>query len=176
MTTGKGNDYFHQKNDENDSKSPSEHNEQLIELPDYIGNKDDSVSSDEDKGQAQEYQADSIEKKKWLSRTFSNLGPGSMRASIFNLSILSIGTGCLTLPQKFGYLSIVFCSLAVIIGGLATYYTLSILIESGRKKEISNYAELVKEVCGKRWGKILDCVIILNIAGIITLYQIISKL
>lgn len=114
--------------------------------------------------------------RNWFRRAFSNLGPGSMRASIFNLSILSIGIGCLTLPQKFGYLSIIFCAFAIIIAGIATYWTLTLLLDSGRKLEISNYALLVNKTCGLKWSKFLDCVVILNLAGIVTLYHIIGKL
>lgn len=113
--------------------------------------------------------------RNWFRRAFSNLGPGSMRASIFNLSILSIGIGCLTLPQKFGYLSILFCSFAVIIAGIATYWTLTLLLDSGRRLGISNYAQLVNKTCGSKWSKFLDCVVILNLAGIVTLYHIIGK-
>ena len=113
--------------------------------------------------------------KGWFLRTFGKLGPGSMRASILNLSILSIGIGTLTIPKKFESLSILFCSLVVIIAGIATYITLNMVINAGRKRNITDYALVVKDYLGNKMGKFLDVVVIINLTGINILYQIISK-
>lgn len=118
---------------------------------------------------------ESQESKNWFHRTFGKLGPGSMRASIMNLSILSIGIGTLTIPNKFSKLSILFCSLVVIISGIATYITLNMVVSAGRKKKISDYSAVVKEYLGNRAGVFLDVIVVMNLTGINILYQIISK-
>ena len=41
-----------------------------------------------------------------LGRTFSKIEAGSLRASIFAMSSLALGTACLTLPQKFQQMSL----------------------------------------------------------------------
>ena len=45
-----------------------------------------------------------VETRTCPQRTCGPMGPGSMRGCIFNLCILSLGTGSLALPQKIGYL------------------------------------------------------------------------
>lgn len=114
--------------------------------------------------------------KNWFQRTFGKLGPGSMRASIMNLSILSIGIGTLTIPNKFSKLSIFFCSLVVIISGIATYITLNMVVSAGRKKKLCDYSAVVKEYLGEKAGVFLDVIVVMNLTGINILYQIISKL
>ena len=66
-------------------------------------------------------------KRNFLKRTFSKLTPGSLRGSVFNLSILSLGIGCLALPQKVGQMSLVVSPFVIIIAGLANAWTLLLL-------------------------------------------------
>lgn len=118
---------------------------------------------------------ETLNNKNWFHRTFGKLGPGSMRASIMNLSILSIGIGTLTIPNKFSKLSILFCSLVVIIAGIATYITLNMVVSAGRKKKLSDYSAVVNAYLGRRAGVFLDVIVVMNLTGINILYQIISK-
>ena len=46
---------------------------------------------------------------------------------MFNLSILSLGIGCLALPQKVGQMSLVVSPFVIIIAGLANAWTLLLL-------------------------------------------------
>ena len=52
------------------------------------------------------------------------MNPGSLRGSIFNLCILSLGTGLLAIPQKIGYMSMVLSPIIIILSGLANYWSL----------------------------------------------------
>lgn len=114
-------------------------------------------------------------KRTMCGKYFSKVEAGSLRASIFSLSILSIGVGCLALPQSFSQISVLLCGVEVICAALSTYWTLGIIIEAGRKKEIRNYSLLIAEYCGKGWAVFFDVVIVIYVFGILILYQIISK-
>lgn len=112
-------------------------------------------------------------KRNCFQRTFSKLTPGSLRGSVLNLSILSLGTGCLALPQKVGQMSLVVSPFAIIIAGLANVWTLLLLSKMASQYNIKNYSGLVKKLCGKRLSYFLDLIIIENVLGIIILYQVI---
>lgn len=111
-----------------------------------------------------------------FDKMFSRMHPGSLRASIFNLSILSIGVGCLSLPQRFMQISVIVGIIVVISAGLLAYWTLQIIIEAGRKKGITEYSKVILEYCGYRWSVFADITIIVYIFGILIVYQIIGKI
>lgn len=115
------------------------------------------------------------EDKSYLKRMFGAVGPGSLRASILNLSILSIGIGTLTIPKKFEQFSILYCALVVIISGIATFITLNFIITAGKNQQLTDFSQVVKHFCGKGWGLFLDVTVVINLTGINILYQIISK-
>lgn len=114
--------------------------------------------------------------RKWYQNVFSKVQPGSIRASIFSLSILSIGTGCLSLPQRFGQLSVLLCSILVVLAGFAAYWTLDLLIYASLKSGETTYSKVIAKICGPRWAKFLDITMIIYIYGVLIIYQIISKL
>ncbi len=113
-------------------------------------------------------------KRTMCDKYFSKPGPGSLRSSIFNLSLLAIGVGCLALPQKVGQLSLVLWSILILFAAFSTYLALDIIIEAGRKKELSVYAQVIEEYCGKKWGILYDGTIILYVFGVLITYQIIA--
>jgi hypothetical protein len=107
------------------------------------------------------------------------LGPvdaGSIRGSIFSLSILSLGSGCLNLPQKMGQMSIFVTILDIFCSGFATYLTLNLLIISSKKAKKFNYYEVVNELFGKIAAIILIISCLIYNYGIIILYMVISNL
>ena len=57
------------------------------------------------------------------------MGPGSLRSSIFNLCILSLGTGLLAIPQKIGYMSIILSPIIIIFSDFANLWSLIILVD-----------------------------------------------
>ena len=101
------------------------------------------------------------------------MGPGSLRGCIFNICILSLGTGCLALPQKVGYLSLIFTPVAVLVAGTASLWTLLLLSSISCKYNQNNYSELEKHLCGRTLSIVLDFTIIVYAFGILVLYQVI---
>ena len=120
------------------------------------------------------------ENKNETGRTLVNrlIGPvdaGSIRGSIFNLSIFSLGSGCLALPQKIQHMSIVLAVFDIILSGLATYWTLNLMLVASRKlKNCFNYAKVVELLYGKKLSNFLVFTILLYTFGIMVLYQVIG--
>ena len=108
-----------------------------------------------------------------FQRYFSKMESGSLRSSVFNLSIVAIGTGCLALPQRFGQLGIVLCTIEIIVAIFSTYWTLNLLVNAARKKNLTNYSLVVLEYCGPYWAICFDIVIIIYVFGCLVTYQII---
>ena len=114
-----------------------------------------------------------IEERSWCKRTFGKMNPGSLRGSIFNLCILSLGTGLLAIPQKIGYMSIVFSPIIIILSGLANYWSLNILVNMSIKLKLKNYESIVKQLLGKKLSLFLGIIMSVNQSGIVILYQVI---
>lgn len=136
----------------------------------------DSSESEKDCIQASIQDYESSSNRSLQQRLFSKLRPGSMRGSIISLSMLSIGIGCMYLPQVFARLSVIQAFLFIIISASFSYSGLVIIINAGRKKGITIYTELIKEIFGLKSARFFDITIIVYLAGIIIVYQIVSKL
>jgi len=157
------------------------------EIKEYLtNNNDENKSSIHDNlFKDQEFSSDnelktniqSISDSKTLyQRIFGKIDPGSIRGSIFNLAILSLGSGLLALPQKFGQMSIVVSIIDIILAGIAAYWTLNIMILASEKYKIYNYSELVNHLYGKGLSLVLDITILVYIFGVLILYQVIGIL
>lgn len=109
-------------------------------------------------------------------RYFGPVYSGSLRSSIFTLSILSLGSGCLSIPQKFTHMSLFVGILTVIICGLAAYKTLNYLIHAAICANILNYSKVVEYYCGRGFSKCLDFIIMLFCFGQMVLLQVISNI
>jgi len=114
-------------------------------------------------------------RKSLMNRIFSRMNEGSLRGSIFAMSSLALGTGCLALPLRFGQMSIVGAVVMLILGSMAAYWSLVIMIEASRKTNTMDYSRLVKESLGPKLALILDLTILIYILGILISYQVISK-
>ena len=101
------------------------------------------------------------------------MGPGSMRGCIFNLCILSLGTGSLALPQKIGYMSVVATPIVIFVSGAINYWTLTILGDVARKYKLRKYEDAVTKLFNPKLSRFLSIVMVLNQSGMIILYQVI---
>jgi hypothetical protein len=110
-----------------------------------------------------------------LNRVFSPMQAGSLRGSVFAMSSLALGTGCLALPKNFGTMSFTCALLVLLLGSAAAYWSLTIMIEASRKTKVTEYSRLVKESLGKKMALFLDIMILIYIFGILISYQVISK-
>jgi hypothetical protein len=114
-------------------------------------------------------------RRSFSERWFSKINPDSMRGNIFNLSIIAFGTATLALPVHFRNMSLVVGIINTLICGLASFWTLNMLVIAGVKHGIFDYAEIVRRLYGKTMSKVLDIVITIYILGQMILYQVISK-
>lgn len=108
-----------------------------------------------------------------LNKLFGELTPGSVRGGIFNLSILSLGTGCLALPQKFHAMTLIGSPIIIILAGIVNCWSLYILSTMAHKYDTKSYSELACKTQGKKLSKLLGGAIIVFIFGLIIIYQVI---
>ena len=113
------------------------------------------------------------DKRTWWKRTCGKMRPGSLRGSIFNICILSLGTGLLAIPQKIGYMTIILSPIIIILSGLANLWSLIILVNMCIKFKAKNYEDLVHKLLGNKLSIFLGIIMCINQLGIIILYQVI---
>ena len=118
-------------------------------------------------------EAEEIDNRTCFQKTFGKMGPGSMRGCIFNLCILSLGTGCLALPQKVGYMSMLATPIVIFVSGAINYWTLTILGDVARKYKLRKYEDVVSKLFSQQLRVFLSIVMVLNQSGMIILYQVI---
>ncbi len=146
-------------------------NENLLKQPPSDASNDNINSS----GNISDSQDKNTSRRTLTNRMFGPIDPGSIRGSIFNLAILSLGSACLAMPQKMGQMSVVVTIIDIFISGIVAYWTLNILILSSEKMRIYNYSKLVEKLYGKGMAMFLDSAMLLFIFGIMILYQVIGK-
>ena len=100
---------------------------------------------------------------------------GSISGAIFAMTSLSIGTGCLTFTKKVIQFGFVWFGVALIIGGIATYWTLVGLIKAAKKVKDTEYSSSVRKVIGKFPAILVDVMTIIYSWGIVITYEIIMN-
>ena len=118
-------------------------------------------------------EVEEIDNRTCFQRTCGKMGPGSMRGCIFNLCILSLGTGSLALPQKIGYMSMLASPIVIFVSGAINYWTLTILGDVGRKYKLRKYEDVVTKLFSKNLSLFLAVMMVFNQSGMIILYQVI---
>ena len=132
-----------------------------------LENNDKKISTNSDE------EVEEIDNRTCFQKTCGKMGPGSMRGCIFNLCILSLGTGSLALPQKIGYMSLLASPIVIFVSGAINYWTLTILGDAGRKYKLRKYEDVVSRLFSQRLSSFLGVVMVLNQSGMIILYQVI---
>jgi amino acid permease len=99
----------------------------------------------------------------------------TISGAIFAMTSLSIGTGCLTFTKKVIEFGFVWFGVTLILGGIATYWTLSGLIRSARKKGDSEYSSIVRKELGLFPAILVDVMTCLYSWGLIITYEIIMN-
>jgi len=137
----------------------------------------DSKNNEEVNGD-EEYQDinTNTEKKSLWDRYFGKMGEGSIRGSIFNLIIMTVGSSALALAQRFSKMTLLVGIIDIALAASASLWAFNLLIITGLKYKIYDYSKLVKEIYGKTLGYVLDITIIIYVFGIITLYQVICNI
>jgi hypothetical protein len=133
------------------------------------------IGMEKNQDQQQSLEEGVINNKTIYERLFSPMDAGSLRGSVFAMSSLALGTGCLALPKNFGTMSFTGALLTLIFGSAVAYWSLIIMIEASRKTKCTEYSRLVKESLGNKLALFLDIMILIYIFGILISYQVISK-
>ena len=115
----------------------------------------------------------SIDKNNFIQKTLGKFGSGTLTSSIFNLCILSLGTGSLALPQKIGYMSLFFSPIIIFLSGIVNYWSLNILSNASKMFKINSYEGIVSKLFGNSLSIFLDVIMCINQSGMIILYQVI---
>ena len=107
----------------------------------------------------------------FMNKLFGPIKPGSIRGSIFNLVILSLGSGCLSLPRYISKTSISLGLAMVVVIGLLVWWALTLMSKVCAKEGIYIYSNLIKKVYGKSLALVYDIVVILYTFGVLILNQ-----
>jgi len=114
-------------------------------------------------------------KRNLLNRMFGKMETGSLRSSIFSMCSLAIGASCLSTPRLMDKMSFVMAIIMLAFAGLASYWTLTIMIKSSLKVKVYNYSELCEKALG-RWASLTyDLTILVYVFGVILSYEVTSK-
>jgi len=132
------------------------------------------VTSERDINKAQEIVSNE-ENKKQTPQGQEAIKSNTISGAIFAMTALSIGTGCLTFTKKIIQFGFVWFGVTLILGGIATYWTLSGLIRAARKKGDSEYSSIVKKELGSFPAMLVDIMTCLYSWGLIITYEIIMN-
>jgi amino acid permease len=113
------------------------------------------------------------QRRSFMNKLFGPMEAGSIRGSIFNMVILSLGSGCLSLPKYVGKTSLALSVVMVVVIGLLVWRALNLVSRACYKKQIFIYSNLVRELYGKHLSLIYDSAVILYSFGVLILYQVI---
>jgi len=158
---------------ENDEKNENEKNAQSQNQKNSSSNKSIEISSLKNSAQLKDEPFKSIKKSNFINKILSNFSSGSLTSCVFNLCILSLGTGSLALPQKIGYMSLFFSPVIIILSGLVNYWSLNVLSNASKKYKINSYEGIVSKLFGKMVSIFLGIIMCINQSGMIILYQVI---
>jgi amino acid permease len=114
-----------------------------------------------------------IDTRPFYKKIFGKMSPESFRGALFNLCILSLGSGCLAVPQKISYLSLFFSPFFIIFAGLVNLWGLLLLSYLYSKYKIKRYDLLVQKLYDQKLGILLSVTMIINQFGIILVYHVI---
>eukprot|EP00742_Colponemidia_sp_Colp-10_P006472 GILJ01006933.1.p1 GENE.GILJ01006933.1~~GILJ01006933.1.p1 ORF type:complete len:449 (+),score=63.75 GILJ01006933.1:44-1348(+) len=106
----------------------------------------------------------------FITRTFGPIAPGSVRGSIFTLASTALGAGMLALPYVLKVAGLVPGILFILVAGIVSLIAMELLVACARITGIKNYAELVRQVLGKRMGDFMELVIVVYCFGCVIGY------
>ena len=124
---------------------------------------------------AKEIENGSVTNSSDIQKNTTTEKKNTLSGAIFAMTSLSIGTGCLTFTKKVIEFGFVWFGVALILGGIATYWTLSGLIRAARKKGDSEYSSIVKKELGSFPAVLVDVMTCLYSWGLIITYEIIMN-
>ena len=112
-------------------------------------------------------------KRSLFHKIFGPMEAGSIRGSIFNMVILSLGTGMFALPKYMSNTSLLFSCILIIGICTSVWWSLLLLSKACEKNKIYNYSKLIERLYGKFFSIIYDTIVILYSFGVLILFNII---
>ena len=112
----------------------------------------------------------------WYQRTFSKIRPGSVRGSMFTLVSTAIGAGCLSLPGKMAASGIFLHLIILFVVAAVAYLSIVSIAKAAEHYNTYQFSDLITKALGRRWGILIDCIIIIYIYGTVIGYQILVGL
>ena len=113
-----------------------------------------------------------IENKTCFQKLISQFKTGTMVNSIFNISIISLGSGVFAIPAKVQYMTLIFTPVYVILAGIANLISLLMISFVVDKTNILDFFQVTYKILGKTFARILNIVIIAYCYGLIILFQV----
>ena len=113
------------------------------------------------------------DRRTFRERTFSKLGKGSLRGSIFSLCASAIGSGVLSLPYVLKLNGYVQGVLFMLLGALAAEWSLSLLAHCAVSKNLKNFTGITNAAGGPKLTALLSYSIFLFMFVSCISYQII---
>jgi solute carrier family 38 (sodium-coupled neutral amino acid transporter), member 11 len=111
-----------------------------------------------------------------FKRFFGPIKGGSLRGSIFSLASICFDTTCLSFPLALWNMGLIPGTFLLVTMGLLSYWSLYILLVTGRLTKIYNYRKLIKSVLGEKMALLSDMNNIIFSIGAQTAYIVtISK-
>ena len=112
-------------------------------------------------------------KRTLFHKIFGPMEAGSIRGSIFNMVILSLGTGMFALPKYMSNTSLFFSCILIVSICVLVWWSLLLLSKACEKNKIYNYSKLIGLLYGKFFSIIYDTIVILYSFGVLILFNII---
>jgi amino acid permease len=112
-------------------------------------------------------------RRTFKDRTFSKIGKGSVRGSIFSLCACAIGSGVLSLPYVLGLCGWALGISFIFVGAMAAIWSNTILAELAVNNRLANLSQLAEKAGGKTLEKSLSWMIVVYMFGSCISYQII---
>ena len=113
-----------------------------------------------------------IMRRTFFDRTFSPLGAGSIRGSIFQLSASAIGSGVMSLPYVLALCGYAGGITLLTIAALAARTALSMLAYLACEHDLKNYSQITYKAGGKAAARTLAIMTIVFQFGSSISYQI----
>jgi amino acid permease len=108
-----------------------------------------------------------------MDRTFSKVGKGSLRGSIFSLCACAIGSGVLSLPYVLALCGWALGISFIVVGAIAAVWSNTILAELAVDNGLANLSQLATKAGGPKLEKSLSWMILVYMFGSCISYQII---
>jgi hypothetical protein len=112
-------------------------------------------------------------RRTFFDRTFSKVGKGSLRGSIFSLCASAIGSGVLSLPYVLALNGWLLGMFFIMIGAVSSWWSNKILARLAIQENLPNLSKLTDKAGGPILTKFLQWMILIYTFGSCISYQII---